>query len=54
MGGKISKLKTKCLQLTICAKLVKGHAKKLFLEGIRKVVNRWTRRVAKQGNYVEN
>jgi len=30
--------------------LVRGHAKKLFfLEGIRKLVDRWTECVAKQG-----
>jgi len=35
------------------AKLVKGHAKSFFLEGIRKLVDRWTKCVAKQGDYVE-
>ena len=35
------------------AKLVTDHAKSFFLEGIRKLVERWTKCVAKQGDYVE-
>jgi hypothetical protein len=32
---------------------LKATPKSLFLEGIRKVVDRWTKYVAKQGDYVE-
>jgi hypothetical protein len=37
------------------AKLVRGHAKKLFffLEGVHKLVDRWTECVAKRGDCVE-
>ena len=34
--------------------MVRGHAKKLFfLEGIRKLVDRWTECIAKRGDCVE-
>ena len=33
--------------------MVTDHAKSFFLEGIRKLVERWTKCVAKQGDYVE-
>jgi len=32
---------------------LKARPKSLFLEGIRKLVDRWTKCVAKQGDYVE-
>jgi hypothetical protein len=32
---------------------LKATPKSFFLEGIRKLVNRWTKCVAKQENYVE-
>jgi len=32
---------------------LKATPKSLFLEGIRKLVDRWTKCVAKQGDYVE-
>jgi hypothetical protein len=32
---------------------LKATAKSCFLEGIRKLVNRWTNCVAKQADYVE-
>ena len=32
---------------------LKATPKSFFLEGIRKVVDRWTKCVAKQGDYVE-
>jgi len=32
---------------------LKAMAKSFFLEGIRKLVDRWTKCVAKQGDYVE-
>jgi hypothetical protein len=53
MGEKISKWKTKCLQMTEVMEAVqiwlKAMPKTVFLEGIQKVVNRWTKCVAKQG-----
>ena len=33
--------------------LVKGHARSFFVEGILKLVDSWTKCVAKQGDYVE-
>ena len=33
--------------------LLKAMPKSFFLEGIRKLVDRWTKFVAKQGDYVE-
>jgi len=32
---------------------LKATPKRFFLEGIRKLVDRWTKCVAKQGNYVK-
>ena len=32
---------------------LKAMPKSFFLEGIRKLVDRWTRCIAKQGDYVE-
>ena len=32
---------------------LKATPKSFFLEGIRKLVDRWTKRVAKQGEYVQ-
>jgi len=39
--------------VSVASETVKEQVELFFLEGIRKLVDRWTKCVAKQGDYVE-
>jgi len=39
--------------VSVASETVKQQVELFFLEGIRKLVDRWTKCVAKQGDYVE-